>query len=76
MKTKRSVYIIVTNDGKAETITERKDLVEAIENLGLKNLDRVYRAVPLEFRVERVIKLGTPKPASEESKSGPKNDKK
>jgi hypothetical protein len=70
MKQKRSVYLVVGKDGRVTILANRAGVRAAVEALGVKQIAGIYRAIPLEYRTETVVKLGAVKQPAAGKKSG------
>jgi len=73
-KQRQSVYLIVKTDGKLVKVDMRKDLMETLGQFPAKDIERVYRAVPMSFQKVTTVKLLVDKPKPEAKKDGGKNN--
>lgn len=59
---KQSVYLVVDKDHNVMWSGPRKELGDAVKNVGASKVGRIYRAVDQDFALVTDIRL-TPKPA-------------
>ena len=63
-KTRRSGvsdYLIVTDGGEVTIVATRAELVAAVTDAGVKNVQAIYRGTKLDFRLETSVKIGRPR---------------
>lgn len=52
-----SVYLIIDKDSVAHFAPDRKAVSAAIHVVGPDEVDRIYRAVPLRFELEKKVRV-------------------